>query len=291
MKLRLSRTRWVGKAWQLGLCCAALLVLAGCNIVISEGAEGRSAQVALAPPVTAYVKPGILEARQHDAACYTQGLLPYNGYFYESCGLYKQSSLRKVDPKTGAVLQEIKVPDAFFAEGIALVGNRLIQLTWQENVAFVYDVTTFEKVEQFSYEGEGWGLCYDGQVLYMSNGSDKLYLRDPKTFELKQTISVQLFDEAVFQLNELECVGNYVYANIFYSDTIVKIDKVTGRVAAYIDTRDLILDGQPMMTPQQVSLLQQRNVLNGISYDPETGNFMLTGKLWPVLFVVRLDER
>ncbi|MBX3083670.1 MAG: glutaminyl-peptide cyclotransferase [Anaerolineae bacterium] len=294
MKSRLLKTLWAGNGRRYGrllLLIGLVIAITGCDVIISEDAQGRNAQVVIAPPVTAYVKPKILEARVHDAACYTQGLLPYNGVFYESCGQYGKSALRKVDPKTGAVLKNIDIPAEYFAEGLALVGNRLIQLTWKEQVAFVYDVDTFDKVGEFKYEGEGWGLCYDGDKLYMSNGSDNLYVRDPQTFQLERTIPVKLLDEPVFQLNELECVGSSVYANIYMTDHIVKINKETGRVASFIDASQLLVDGYSQLSQQQIALLQQRNVLNGISYDADTGDFMLTGKLWPVLFVVRLDER
>lgn len=293
MKSRLLKMLWVGSRRYLRvlLLIGLIIVVTGCDVVISQNAQGRTAQVNFAPAVTAYVKPKILEARVHDASCYTQGLLPYNGFFYESCGEYGKSRLRKVEPKTGAVLQNVDVPAQYFAEGLALVGNRLIQLTWKEQVAFVYDLDTFDKVNEFKYEGEGWGLCYDGDKLYMSNGTDNLYVRDSQTFQLERTIPVKLLGDPVFQLNELECVGRYVYSNIYQTDHIVKINKETGKAESFIDASQLLLDGFQLMSQNQVALLQQRNVLNGISYDTDTGDFMLTGKLWPVLFVVRLDEQ
>lgn len=298
LALRSLRTRWGGSNWRgrnkegwwRGARLVVLLVaLAGCSVMIEQ--RGNTTDIAIMPPAVAYLKPHLLETRRHDATSYTQGLLLHNGFFYESGGLYGASSLRKVDPKTGDVLKRIDVPQQYFAEGLALVGNRLIQLTWREQAAFVYDLETFAKVGEFTYEGEGWGLCYDGEVLYMSNGGESLTVRDPQTFAVLDVIPVRLFGDPVFQLNELECVGPHVYANIYQTDNIVKIEKHTGRVAGFIDASRLLIDALPQLTPEQVALLDRRDVLNGISYDPDTGNFYLTGKLWPVLLVVDFNAR
>jgi glutaminyl-peptide cyclotransferase len=285
----LGGRRWWGHRVG-GVCLIALvLTLAGCSVTLE--AQGDLTQLSVARPAVAYIRPEIVEVRNHDATSYTQGLLLHEGVFFESGGLYQASSLRKVDPKTGEVLKRIEVPPQYFAEGLALVGDRLIQLTWQEQVAFVYNVNTFEKVGEFSYEGEGWGLCYDGEELYMSNGSANLTVRDPQTFAVRRVIPVTLFDDPVPQLNELECVGGHVYANIYQTDTLVQIEKFTGRVSSYIDAARLLNDAIELMTPQQIELLGGRGVLNGIAYDPQTRYFYITGKLWPVLFVVSLDGR
>jgi glutaminyl-peptide cyclotransferase len=268
---------------------AMLVVLAGCSVMVEQ--RGATTDITIMPSAVAYLQPRLLETRVHDATSYTQGLLLHNGFFYESGGLYGVSSLRKVDPKTGDVLKRIDVPQQYFAEGLALVGNRLIQLTWREQVAFIYDLETFDKVGEFTYEGEGWGLCYDGEVLYMSNGGESLTVRDPQSFAVVEVIPVRLFGEPVFQLNELECVGPHIYANIYQTDSIVKIEKHTGRVAGFIDASRLLIDALPQLTPEQVSLLDRRDVLNGISYDADTGNFYLTGKLWPMLLVVDFNAR
>jgi glutamine cyclotransferase len=223
----------------------------------------------------------IHSVRPHDPSAFTQGLLIHDGFFYESTGLYGQSTLRKVDMQTGEVLQQLSLPVEFFAEGLALVGERLIQLTWQEQVAFVYDLETFERRETFTYIGEGWGLCYDQETdkLYMSNGSHVLYVRDPETFRVLRQLEIVLDDVPIRNLNELECVGDSIYANIWFSDQILRIDKQTGRITAIIDASNLL-------TPEEREAVGRAGTLNGIAYDPESERFFLTGKLWQWLFEV-----
>ena len=223
----------------------------------------------------------IHSVRPHDPSAFTQGLLIHDGFFYESTGLYGQSTLRKVDMQTGEVLQQLSLPAEFFAEGLALVGERLIQLTWQEQVAFVYDLETFERRETFTYIGEGWGLCYDQETdeLYMSNGSHVLYVRDPETFSAVRQLEIVLDDVPIRNLNELECVGDSIYANIWFSDQILRIDKRTGRITAIIDASNLL-------TPEEREAVGRAGTLNGIAYDAETERFFLTGKLWQWLFEV-----
>jgi glutamine cyclotransferase len=220
----------------------------------------------------------------HDTAAYTQGLLLHEGMLYESTGLRGQSSLRMVDPETGEVLRQRDIPIPYFAEGLALVDDRLIQITWQEGVAFVYDLATFDLLETFNYTGEGWGLCYDGSDLYMSDGSEIITRRDPQTFEALETIRVTYNGQPVVRLNELECVDDVIFANIWFSDFIVRIDKATGQVTGVIDAQGLLPDAER-------AALTGGAVLNGIAYDPEADVFLITGKLWPRLFVVRLVPR
>ena len=224
--------------------------------------------------------PEVISVRKHDPTAFTQGLLLYNGVFYESTGLNGQSSLRRVDPATGKVQAKVDVPEQYFAEGLALVGDRLIQLTWQEGTAFVYDVDTLEQTSTFSYEGEGWGLCYDGSQLYMSDGSDTLFLRNPQTFELQGELLVTVGGQGVPLLNELECVGDYIYANVWKTDLILKIEKATGEVEAVINAAGLLTPGEAA----------EADVLNGIAYDEAKDVFYITGKLWPSLFEVKFVQ-
>lgn len=223
--------------------------------------------------------PQILDILPHDPNAFTQGLLLHDNMLYESTGLYGQSTLRRVDPTTGEVDLMITVDDSYFAEGLALVDDRLIQLTWRENTAFVYDVNTFELLDQYTYDGEGWGLCYDGDWLYMSNGSSELTRRDPQTFEPLEIIPVHLDGQPVSNLNELECVGENIYANIWQTDQIIRINKTTGVVNTVIDASGLLL-------PEEYA---NADVLNGIAYDPENDWFYITGKLWNKLFIVRFE--
>lgn len=231
-----------------------------------------------APNVPERLKVKVLSTRPHDPGAYTQGLLFSGGSLYESTGLNGRSSLREVDPRTGKVKRRVEVPQQYFAEGLALAGDRLIQLTWQNGVAFVYEPATFKKVGELRYNGEGWGLCHDGQRLVMTDGSDLLLFRDPKTMAPQGEVHVTLAGEPVYQLNEVECVDGAVYANVWQTDDILKIDPATGHVTAVIDASGLL-------TPQESA---QAEVLNGIAYDPAKKTFLLTGKLWPKMFEVEL---
>jgi glutaminyl-peptide cyclotransferase len=235
---------------------------------------------ALAPPSPALerLRVRVLATHPHDAECYTQGLLWDRGELYESCGLYGESSLRRTDPQTGAVRQRVAVPAPYFAEGLALVGERLVQLTWREGVAFVYDRKSLGKTGELRYPGEGWGLCYDGKRLVMSDGSDRLTVRDPLTFAVTGELKVNRDGVPVDRLNELECVGDSIYANVYETDEIVRIDAATGRVTGSIDAAGLL-------NPDE---RQKAEVLNGIAWNPETKRFWITGKRWPKMFEVEL---
>ena len=226
--------------------------------------------------------PEVLNTYPHDAGAFTQGLLLHDGDLYESTGLFGESSLREVNLETGEVVRELPVASEYFAEGLALVGDKLVQLTWQNGRAFVYDLETFNQEGRFSYETEGWGLCYDGEDLYMSDGSATLFERDAETFEIVSEKQVRLGSEPVTQLNELECVGDFVYANVWQTDRIVKIDKESGRVVSDIDASALFPAAERPADPNAV--------LNGIAYNPDTDTFYLTGKLWPRLFEVRFVD-
>ncbi len=227
--------------------------------------------------------PEVLATYPHDPEAFTQGLLLEDGHFYESTGIYGESSLREVVPETGEVLREVELSPDLFAEGLTLVADRLIQITWKAGVALVYNADTFEQTDTFSYEGEGWGLCFDGDELVMSDGSATLTRRDPETFAPLGTAEVKLNGEPVAMLNELECVGDSVYANIWQTDTIVKIVE-DGRVTQEIDASNLL-------TQSERAQLDPNAVLNGIAYDPDTETFFLTGKLWPKLFAVRFTAQ
>ncbi len=228
--------------------------------------------------------PEVLASFPHDPIAFTQGLLLHNGKFYESTGLYNQSDLREVDIETGQVIRILPLEDQYFAEGLARVEDKLIQITWREGKAFVYDLETFNLEKTFDYTTEGWGLCYDGESLFMTDGTSTLYKRDPTSFEVSREVTVRLNNEAVIYLNELECVGNFVYANIWQSDRIVKIDKASGNVVSEIDASNLL-------TASEKATLSRDAVLNGIAYNAEKDTFYLTGKLWPKLFEVKFVEK
>lgn len=222
----------------------------------------------------------VLATYPHDPQAYTQGLLLHDGTLYESTGLHGRSSLRQVEVASGVVLRRIDLPREVFAEGLARVGERLIQLTWKEKTAPVYDLATFEKLWAFSYETEGWGLCFDGESLVMSDGSHRLYFRDPETFALQRQLAVTERGNPVAHLNELECVGDVIYANVWPTSRIVKIYKRNGTVGA-------VIDAAPLLSAVERQKLGSEAILNGIAYDRQSDTFLLTGKLWPKLVRVR----
>ena len=219
----------------------------------------------------------------HDTLAYTQGLLIHDGVFFESTGRYGKSEVRRVDVATGRVLRSHALSQEHFGEGLALVGDRLFQLTWKAGLAFVYDAATLAPADTFEYEGEGWGLCHDGESLIMSDGSGTLKRRDPDTFDLRGEIAVTRDGFSVRSLNELECAGEHIYANIYQSDEIVRIDGKTGNITGRLDAFSLSLAAGRPTDPGAV--------LNGIAHDDRTGTFFLTGKLWPAMFEVAIIER
>jgi glutamine cyclotransferase len=221
--------------------------------------------------------------RPHDTAAFTQGLLlDGSGRLFESTGLRGRSSVREVDPATGEVLRTKRLRDGLFAEGLALVGDELVQLTWQAGRALRRDVETFERLGTHRYAGEGWGLCHDGERLVMSDGSDRLTFRDAQTFEVLSSVSVTLEAQPIDMLNELECVAGSVWANVWLTDAIVRIDPEDGRISGVLDLRGLI-DPHPSET-------RAGAVLNGIAYDATRDTFLVTGKLWPEVIEIRLLE-
>ncbi|HXG90235.1 MAG TPA: glutaminyl-peptide cyclotransferase [Vicinamibacterales bacterium] len=228
------------------------------------------------PPVER-LRVEVVRSYPHDRGGFTQGLVFNGKTVYESTGLVGQSSLREVDIETGRVLRKISVPGPYFAEGLALVGDRLIQLTWQHGQAFIYDRKTFARQGEFTYRGEGWGLCTSGDQLVMSDGSANLTVRRAADFAVARTLRVTLDGQALDQLNELECADGAIYANVWMRDLIVRIDPATGRVTHRIDT------------PNLLSPIEREgvDVLNGIAYDSTDKTFLITGKLWPRMFRVR----
>jgi glutaminyl-peptide cyclotransferase len=223
----------------------------------------------------------VLAKFPHDTAAYTEGLLFADDKLYESVGNYVQPAIREVDPQTGKVLRGVDLPKNYFGEGLALVDNRFIQLTWKEKTAFIYDRESLTQIGAFSYAGQGWGLCYDGTQLYMSDGSSMITVRDPKTFAVIRRFQVIQSGKPIDQLNELECVDDSLYENVWFTNNILKIDKATGHVTAVIDASGLL-------TPEETEKIHSTDgVLNGIAYNPQKQDFWITGKLWPWMFEVQ----
>jgi glutaminyl-peptide cyclotransferase len=219
----------------------------------------------------------VVRSYPHDRAAFTQGLLLDRGKLFESTGLVGKSTLREVEVATGRVIRKVDVPAPIFAEGLAVVGDNLVQLTWQNGLALLYDKRTFARAGEFSYKGEGWGLCTTATGLVMSDGSSALTVRRPRDFGIVRTLPVTMDGQPLDDLNELECVGPDIYANVWMRDLIVRIDARSGRVTHRIDASNLL---SPLER-------QGVDVLNGIAYDPADQTFLVTGKLWPKMFRVR----
>lgn len=221
----------------------------------------------------------IVKTFPHDPDAYTQGLVFNEGKFLESTGRQGKSSLRDVELETGKVLKKVDVPTPYFAEGITLLKGKIYQLTWQHRTGFIYDATSFNKLGEFKYEGEGWGLTNDGDSLILSDGTNQLRFLDPANFQVRRTINVSDKDIPVARLNELEFVRGEIYANVWTEDRIARIDAKTGRVVGWIQLAGIMPRGE---------LNDDEAVLNGIAYDQGQDRLFVTGKLWPKLFEIRI---
>jgi len=254
-------------------------MLAAALLVFANGACRGSAAEPSGP--TAAVAPvwgvEIVAEYPHDPDAFTQGLVFLDGRLFESTGLYGQSQLREVELATGRVSRRVELAPDLFGEGLAKVGDRLVQLTWLEERALVWDLASFARTGEHRYRGEAWGLAFDGQRLVQSDGSDRLTFRDPESFAPLGSLRVTDGGRPVTALNELEWAEDRIYANLWMSDEIAVIDPATGRLQARIDASSLLSPADR----------QRVDVLNGIAHDPESGLFFLTGKLWPRLFAVR----
>jgi len=221
----------------------------------------------------------VISAFPHNPKAFTQGLLYYDGYLYESTGLNGRSALIKVNIKSGKVLQEFKLDQKYFAEGISIFGSKIYQLTWQNNIVFVYDLSNFKLLNEISYPGEGWGITADGKNLFISNGTAVIDCIDPEQFSVIRKINVHDGGNAVGNLNELEFIRGEIWANIFTENFIVRISPLTGEVLGWVDLCPLY-DLLPVNC--------RVDVLNGIAYDQDRGRIFITGKLWPKTFEIKI---
>ena len=241
----------------------------------------RSSQEELRRAAPEFLRVRVVRSFPHDPGAFTQGLVFHAGRLYESTGLVGRSSLRRVDPASGLVEAQVPLPSPLFGEGLAETGGRLVQLTWTNERALLWNAESLTLEGEWSYAGQGWGLCSAGSYLLMSDGSDRLARRDPQTFELIGSFPVRSPAGPVHRLNELECVGETVYANVWQTSRIARIDARTGDVTAWIDAAGLLTEDEA----------RAADVLNGIAYLPSSGRFVLTGKLWPRAFEVEFVAR
>lgn len=215
----------------------------------------------------------------HDTSSFTEGFFYHGGAFYESTGRNGQSLMRRVDPASGKVQKEVKLGPEYFGEGLSLVGGKLYQLTWQSHVGFVYDTATFKQVATFPFDGEGWGMTTDGTSLVMSDGTPTIRFVDPAKFTVTRTIDVVDGSEPVVNVNELEWIKGEIWANVWKTSRIARIDPRDGHVKGWLDLDGLLPPG---------SVTSEEAVLNGIAYDAQGDRVFVTGKLWPRIFQIRV---
>jgi glutamine cyclotransferase len=256
---------------------AAMGVVAACKDGNSNTTVDGEEPVVEPPAPTVAVQQ--VRSYPHDSTAFTQGLVWRAGRLYESTGRYGESSMRLVELETGRVIEKVDLADNYFAEGLAAVGDTLYQLTWKEGVAFKYDANTMRPAGQTSYVGEAWGLTSDGRRLIVSDGSSYLTFIDPRTFQIDTTVRVTNGGQPVDQLNELEWVRGEVWANVWHTQQIVRIDPATGRVKGTLDLSAII---PPVSDPE--------GVLNGTAYDEQANRLLVTGKLWPRLYEISIPS-
>ncbi len=232
------------------------------------------------PDTTPLYSYRVIKTYPHDSAAFTQGLIIEDDIMIEGTGLWGRSSLREVDWDTGEVLKYLPLDDQYFGEGLTVIDDRIIQITWKSNTGFVYDLDSFELIETFHYPTEGWGITHDGERLIVSDGTATVYFWDPETLEEIGRIPITFEGEPVTQLNELEYVNGEIWANIWQTDRIARISPESGDVLGWIDLSGLL--------PPEDQVDDINAVLNGIAYDDENGRLFVTGKLWPTMFEIEL---
>jgi glutamine cyclotransferase len=264
----------VGTAGAFGACRDA-----DKNVTARETADASLATPAARTPGYTYE---IVATYPHDPKAFTQGLQWHDNRLFESTGQVGESGIREVELTTGRVLRQQPLEPPHFGEGIVILGNTLYQITWQSGKAFTYDWKTFTRQMSFGYDGEGWGLTSDGTAIIMSNGTSSITFRDPRTFVVSKTITVSDHGTPVSQLNELEWVKGEIWANVWQSDQVARIDPATGSVTGWIDLSGLL---------SKMDRTGSEDVLNGIAYDAANDRIFVTGKLWPSLFEIKLKQR
>lgn len=257
----------------------SLVIVAACNGNKDDKYVDHSVE-ALKTPVITYT---IAAEYPHDTSAYTQGLEFYNGKLYEGTGDYRTSSLRVTDYKTGKVERKHMMgTDSIFGEGITIFKNKIYQLTWENNIVYVYDVNNIDKpINTFKWPYKGWGITHNGTDLIISDGTAKLYFVNADDFKLKSTIGVTENGNPVYELNELEYIDGFIFANVYQTDKIVKIDPASGFVVGKIDFRDALRN--------RFEVTSRTDYFNGIAYDSATKKILITGKRWPKMFELKLN--
>lgn len=263
-----ANRRFSIRAW----CLLLLIVVAGSAVGLAI-----AAQLKRGDPQTTGFK--VIAEYPHDPKAFTQGLVVVDGQFYEGTGIQGESTLRKVELKTGRVITYVPLDASYFGEGITVMNDRIYQITWQNRVGFIYDLKSMKYLSSFRYTGDGWGLTHDGKHLILSDGTSLLRFLDPKTFEVVKRIRVKSSAGQVDKLNELEYVKGEIFANIWHSDKIARISPETGEVVGWIDLSELY----PLRTRPS-----KEDVLNGIAYDEKNDRLFVTGKNWPKLYEIEL---
>lgn len=261
--------------------CTLLVVLQGVCLAPALADEG-------APDDIARIEYRIVSEYPHDRRAFTQGLLFADGFIYESTGLRGGSTLRKIDPVKGRVVRQSRLSDRLFAEGLALVDRSLYQLTWTSGRAFVRDIDNFSLVKEHRYEGEGWGLAWDGRHLVMSDGSATLKFRDPATFEVVRELQVRQGLQPIERLNEMEFFDGAIHANIWLSDRVVRIDPASGAVNGWLDLAPLA-DRERKKAEREKD--RKVDVANGLAWDATARRLHVTGKLWSAVYILELIDR
>jgi len=278
MRIRILSCKVIFMNWISRISYLGLFLLLGAAIICSCSNSPETPLPTNSDIIPVYTY-SVINVYPHDKSAFTQGLVFEDGDMFEGTGLYGRSTLRRVEMETGDIMQIRELPAQYFGEGVTIYRSKIIQLTWQSNIGFIYDKDSFELLQEFDYPTEGWGITHDGDRLIMSDGTSLLYFLDPETLEEIGRIEVYDNDGPVTRLNELEYVQGEIYANVLYTDHIAKIAPQTGEVIGWIE-----LEG--LLNPEDYT--EPIYVLNGIAYDAEDDRLFVTGKLWPKLFEIEL---
>ena len=284
--VRMNRMRWT---WSVPRKRLAIVMIAAACLAGWITTNGRNAQPSALSTATASGNPQgvpilvaeVVESYPHDPHAFTQGLEYYDGYLYESTGRSGQSTLRRTVLETGAVLNQVNLPSEYFGEGLTIFRGKIYQLTWLSKIGFIYDVRTFRRIGEFHYESEGWGLTHDDASLILSDGSNKLQFIDPTSFKIVRTLEVYAGNVAVTNLNELEYIDGEIFANVWHSARIARIDPRSGQVLAWIDLASVVARSKH----------EPEDVLNGIAYDAKRRRLFVTGKNWAEILEIKIDTK